>query len=90
MLNPLYSKNLSKLGSDKFVQFSQVFGLHRFILHRHLVDGTVKSVWFRKIFGLTRVHYYNDKKSPIHTIPLNKSSSLPWKTSVRIIFNCKI
>jgi hypothetical protein len=32
----------------KFVQFRQVFGLHRFKLHRHLVDST-ESVWFRQV-----------------------------------------
>jgi hypothetical protein len=32
-----------------------VFGLHRFKLHRHLVDRTVKPVWFRQVFGLLRV-----------------------------------
>jgi hypothetical protein len=31
-------------GTEEIVQFRQVFGLHRFKLHRHLVDGTVKSV----------------------------------------------
>ena len=31
-----------------------MFGLHRFKLHRHLVDGTVKSVWFRVWFGLDK------------------------------------
>jgi hypothetical protein len=52
--------NLSKpnpFGTDKFVQFIQVFGLHRFKLHRHLVDGTVSSVWFRQVFGLLRVRF---------------------------------
>jgi len=38
-----------------------VFGLDRFKLHRHLVDGTVKSVWLRQVFvysgfGLDRFH----------------------------------
>jgi len=50
--------NLSKpnpFGTEEFVQFRQVFGLHRFKLHRYLVNGTVKSVWFRQIFGLLRV-----------------------------------
>jgi hypothetical protein len=47
----------SCLGSLEFVQFRQVFGLHRFKLHRHLVDGTVKSVWFRQVFGLLRVQF---------------------------------
>ena len=52
--------NLSKLnpiGTKEFVQFRQVFRLHRFKLHRHLVDGTVKYVWLRQIFGLLRVQY---------------------------------
>ena len=35
--------------------FRQVFGLHRFKLHRHVEDGTVKSVWFRQVFVLLRV-----------------------------------
>ena len=32
-------------------------GLHRFKLHRHLVDGTVKSVWLRQVFGLLGVRF---------------------------------
>ena len=32
-----------------------MFGLHRFKLHRHLVDRTVKPVWLRQVFGLLRV-----------------------------------
>jgi hypothetical protein len=50
--------NLSKpnpFGTEEFVQFRQVFDLHRFKLHRHLEDGTVKPVWFRQVFGLLRV-----------------------------------
>jgi hypothetical protein len=43
------------LRTEEFAQLRQVFGLHRFKLHRHLVDGTVKSVWFRQVFGLLRV-----------------------------------
>jgi hypothetical protein len=46
--------NLSKpnpFETEEFVQFRQGFGLHRFKLHRHLVDGTVKSVWLRQVFG---------------------------------------
>jgi hypothetical protein len=35
-------------GTEEFVQFRQVLGLHRFKLHRHLVEGTVKSVWIRQ------------------------------------------
>ena len=38
--------NKTCLNRTQFVQYRQVFGLHRFKLHRHLVDGTVKSVWF--------------------------------------------
>jgi hypothetical protein len=34
-----------------------VFDLHRFKLHKHLVDGTVKSVWFRQVFGLHRFRF---------------------------------
>jgi len=51
-------KNLFSL--DRFKLFRQVFGLDRFKLHRHLVDGTVKSVWLRQVFGLLRVQYYID------------------------------
>jgi hypothetical protein len=53
-------QNLSKpnsFGTEEFVQFRQVFGLHKFKLHKHLVDGTVKSVWFRQVFGLFRVQF---------------------------------
>jgi len=45
--------NLNPFGTEEFVQFRQVFGLYRFKLHRHLVDGTVKSVWLRQVFGLS-------------------------------------
>jgi hypothetical protein len=34
-----------------------VFGVHRFKLHSQLVDGTVKSVWFRQVFGLLGVRF---------------------------------
>jgi hypothetical protein len=34
-----------------------LFGLHRFKLHSHLVDRTVKFVWFRQVFGLLRVWF---------------------------------
>jgi hypothetical protein len=40
-------QNLSKpnsFGTEEFVQFRQVFGLHKFKLHKHLVDETVMSV----------------------------------------------
>ena len=53
----IIQKNLSKLnpfGTEEFLQFRQVFGLHRFKLHRHLVDGTVKSVWFMTGFRFTQ------------------------------------
>ena len=40
--------------TEEFVQFRQVSGLHMFKLHRHLVDGTVKSVWLRPVFGFTQ------------------------------------
>ena len=42
--------------TEEFVQFRQVFGLHRFKLHSYLVYRTVKSVWFRQVFGLDRFH----------------------------------
>ena len=41
--------------TEEFVQFRQAFDLHRFKLHRNLVDATVKSDWFRQVFGLLRV-----------------------------------
>ena len=46
---------MNPFGTEEFVQFRQVFGLHRFKLHRHLVDGTVKFAWLRPDFGLLRV-----------------------------------
>ena len=59
------------LWTEEFAQFRQVFGLHRFKLHRHLVDGTVKSVWFKQVFGLDRfpcICYYDDQNNTItHT-----------------------
>ena len=54
----LIQSNLSKpnpFGTEEFVQYRQVFGFHRFKLHRHLVDMIVKSVWFRQVFDLLRV-----------------------------------
>ena len=42
---------------EEFVQFRQVLDLHRFKLHRHLGNGTVKSVWLRQVFGLLRVWF---------------------------------
>jgi hypothetical protein len=50
--------NLSKQNpfeTEEFVQFRQVFGLHRFKSHRHWVDRTVKSVWFRQVISLLSV-----------------------------------
>ena len=43
---------------DWRIWFRQVFGLHRFKLHRHLIDGTVKSVWFRQ-FSLYSQYKYS-------------------------------
>ena len=34
-----------------------LFSLDRFKLRRHLVDRTVKSVWFRQVYGLLRVQF---------------------------------
>ena len=34
-----------------------MFGLHSVKLHRHLGYGTVKSVWFKLVFGLLRVQF---------------------------------
>jgi TM2 domain-containing membrane protein YozV len=36
------------------MELKNLFSLHRIKLHRHLVDGIVKSVWFRQVFGLHR------------------------------------
>jgi hypothetical protein len=52
-----FGMSVNPFGTDEFVQFIQVFGLHRFKLHRHLVDGIVKSVWFSQVFGLLRVRF---------------------------------
>ena len=54
----MYSKtNRILFWTEEFVQFIQVFALHRFKLHKHLVDGTVTSIWFRQVFGLLRVRF---------------------------------
>ena len=56
----LYSKTcLSRtpLGLKNLFRFKQVFDLHKFKLHRQLVDGTVKYVWFRQVLGLLRVWF---------------------------------
>ena len=34
-----------------------MFGLHKFILHRNLVDRTAKFVLFRQVLGLLRVPF---------------------------------
>ena len=47
----------TSFGTEEFVQFRQVFDLHRFILHSDLVDWTVKSVCFMQVFGLLRVRF---------------------------------
>jgi hypothetical protein len=44
-----------------------VFGLHRFQLHRHLVDVTVKSVWFRPGFTVDRITVVMKIKADIIT-----------------------
>ena len=44
-------------GTEEFVKFRQVFGLHSFKLYRDLVDETVKSVWLRQVFSLLRVRF---------------------------------
>jgi len=46
---------LNSPGTDEIAQFRQMLRLHRFKLHRHLVDMTVTSVCFRQVFGLLRV-----------------------------------
>jgi hypothetical protein len=48
-------------GTEEFVRFRQVFGLHRFQLKKYLVDGTVKSVWFYRLdwFSVSTVSLYN-------------------------------
>ena len=47
-------------GTEEFVRFRQVFGLHRFKLEKYLVDGTVKSVWFYRLdwFSVYTVSLY--------------------------------
>jgi len=53
-------ENLSKpntFGTEEFVRFRQVIGLHKFKLNRYLVDETVKSVGIRQVFGLLRVRF---------------------------------
>ena len=47
-------------GTEEFVRFRQVFGLHRFKLKKYLADGTVKSVWFYRLdwFSVYTVSLY--------------------------------
>ena len=47
-----------------------MFGLHSFKLHRHLVDGTVKSVWLRQVFGEGKLipGFYSYLHCVIHNI----------------------
>ena len=47
-------------GTEEFVRFRQVFGLHRFKLKKYLVDGTVQSVWFYRLdwFSVYTVSLY--------------------------------
>ena len=51
------SVSTEPLWTEEFVQFRQVFGVHRFKLHSQLVDGTVMSVWLRQVFGLLGVRF---------------------------------
>ena len=56
-----YSKtclNRTPLGLKNVFSLDRYFGLHRFKLHRHLVDGTVMSVMFLVYsgFSLNRFH----------------------------------
>ena len=55
----LYSKTyLNRTPLDWIIcSVRQVFDLHRFKLHRHLVDGTVKSVWLGQVFCLLGVRF---------------------------------
>ena len=43
--------------TEEIVQFRHAFNLHRFKLHRHLVDRTVTSVCFMQVFGLLRARF---------------------------------
>ena len=47
-------------GTEEFVRFRQVFGLHRFKLKKYLVDRTVQSVWFYRLdwFSVYTVSLY--------------------------------
>ena len=52
----LYSKTCLKpipVGTEEFVPFRQMFGLRRFKLHRHLVDGTADLAKFLRLSCLT-------------------------------------
>jgi hypothetical protein len=59
-----------------------VYGLHRFKLHQYLVDGTIKSVWFRQVFGSVRVRqvslYLFYAGGRPHRFPHNNFSSVYW------------
>jgi hypothetical protein len=49
VLSATFSNKLISPGTEEFVQFRQVFGLHRLKLHRYLVYGAVKSVSCRQV-----------------------------------------
>jgi hypothetical protein len=56
-----YSKTCliwTPMGLKNCFHFKEVFGLHRFKLHRQVVEGIVKSVWFMQVFGLLRVRFH--------------------------------
>jgi len=90
ILNHIQS-NLSKpnpFRTEQFVQFRQVFGLDRFKLHRHLVDGAVKAVWFRTVFGLFRVRLLQVSSCISFRIPTNSEASIQYCVMVCLLCWC--
>jgi hypothetical protein len=56
----IYSKtylNRILLGLTNLFSWDRYFAYAGFKLQRHLVDGAVKSLWFRQVFGLLRVRF---------------------------------
>jgi hypothetical protein len=71
------AKFWAHFGTEEYVQFRQVFGLHRFKLHRHLVDETVKFVWFKAGCPI----YWTLSKPKTCLIPDRLYSPIYWTLS---------
>ena len=59
-----------------------LFCLDRFKLYRQLVDGTVKSDWFRQVFGLLRVRF---RQVSLYRCSLRQVWLYTYKKSLKIL-----